>query len=152
MIFCIKKKLLVSLLFAFLFLFGCITTESGNENFNRNILVRVISGSININISGHISENIYLENPINLETKTISSDNITRTLIASQGRETINQHIILYETQEFKCTLTTSEVLIMNIRSLNDEDSKIIVLEYGKGREYIIIGQNRLGQIITFRN
>ena len=147
-----KWKTVFSLLFTFLFLFGCITTETGNRNFNRNVSIRVISGSVNINISGHISENIYLENPINLETRTISNDNITRTQIASQGKETINQQIVLYETQEFEYTLTTSEVVIMNIRSLNDEDARINVTEYGREREYIIIGQNRLGQIITFKN
>jgi hypothetical protein len=45
---------------------------------------------------------------------------------------------MLRETQRFQYTLTTAEVVIMNIRSVDSNDVKIIVSEYGRNKEYII--------------
>jgi hypothetical protein len=133
---------------------GCIHTKSGNTNFNRDIKIMVVSGNAYIDISGHISEDIYTYNQINYDEKgSINIGNNTMEMrIVEQGKKTINEKIILNETQIFQYTLTTAEVVIINIRSVDSNDVKIIVSEYGKNKEYIIDGKNQFGKMISFRN
>jgi hypothetical protein len=133
---------------------GCIHTKSGNTNFNRDIEIMIVSGNAYIDISGHISEDIYIYNQINYDEKgDINIGNNTMGMrIVEQGKETINKKIILHETQKFQYILTTAEVVIINIRSIDSNDVKIIVSEYGQNKEYIIDGKNQFGQMISFRN
>ena len=149
-----KQRIVMFLIYLFFVLSGCLSTKSGNTNFNRNISIKVVSGNISINISGHISEDIYFNNLVHddHDKLRIIKDNTKDLPVVSQGKKTINQNIILYERQEYKYTLATAEVVIMTIKTLDDNDTTIVVIEYGKEREYKIIGQNKLGQIISFRN
>jgi len=152
-----KLKTVIPLLYLFFVLSGCANstyTKSGNQNWNRTISVKVVSGNIFINISGHISENIYSgppRNDINDKYRTTPKD-IDNSPVVYQGKETINKTIILNENQEYKYTLTLAEAVIMTIKSIDDNDAIIIISEYGKEKEYKIIGQNKLGQIISFKN
>jgi hypothetical protein len=133
---------------------GCIHTKSGNTNFNRDIETIVASGNAYISISGHISEDIYTYSQINHDENgniTIGN-NTTEMRIVEQGKETINKNIILNETQRFRYTLTTAEAVIMNLRSVDGNDVKIIVTEYGKNKEYIIEGKSQIGKMISFKN
>jgi ABC-type enterochelin transport system permease subunit len=147
----------VNTLFIFLIilftLYSCVTyTKSGNTNLNRDILIKVVSGNVYLNISGHISENIY---PYNQNIYDDIKNGIINTIempIVVQGKETINQNMILYENDEFKHTLTMTEVVIVNVRTIDNEDAKILVFEYGRNTEYIIYGNNNLGQTISFKN
>jgi midasin (ATPase involved in ribosome maturation) len=149
-----KPKAIILPLYLFFVLSGCAYTESGKQNFNRNISISVVSGSIYISIVGHISENIYFVPPINdvdINNRITPKDN-KNSPVVYQGKETIKETIILNETQEYKYTLTMAEAVIMTIRSLDNNDAIIIISEYGKEKEYKIIGQNRSEQIISFKN
>jgi hypothetical protein len=133
---------------------GCIHTKSGNTNFNRNIEIIAVSGDVYIDISGHISEDLYTYDQINYDEKgNINIRNsTTEILVVAQGKETINKKIILHETETFQYTLTTAEVVIMSIKSVDSNDVKIIVSEYGQNKEYIIDGENQFGKMISFKN
>jgi hypothetical protein len=139
------------LIFSFLF-FSCAYTKSGNTNFNRNIIIKAISGNVNLNISGHISENIYFAKPDIYDGSGNKIIYPIDTPIVEQGKQTINESIILYENNEFKYTLTIAEVIIVNVKSIDDNDAKILVFEYGINKEYTINGNNNLGQMISFKN
>ena len=138
----------------FILLFGCAHTESGNVNLNRDIFIKVLSGSVHASISGHIGENVYFDIPFRneFEGQKIIPDNTRQTPMVLQGTNTVNQSMILHENQEFHYTLTTAEIVILNIRSIDDNDAKILVFEYGREKEYKIPGQNKTGQIFLFRN
>jgi cell division protein FtsL len=125
---------------------GCIYTKSGNKNFNRDIERTALSGKAYIDISGHISEDIYAYN------KKDKQNAATETPLVLQGQRTINKQLILSETEKFKYTLTTAEIVIMNIRSIDSNDVIITVFEYGGSKEYKIDGKNKLGQTILFKN
>jgi hypothetical protein len=150
----------INVIFAFLIIifsfYNCTSsayyTKSGNRNINRAIIIRVISGNVNLNISGHISENIYTNNKIMNDDKGFKIIETTEAPVALQGKKTINENIILYENNEFKYTLTQAEVVIVNVRSIDNNDAKILVIEYDKNKEYIIYGNNNLGQMISFKN
>jgi hypothetical protein len=137
------------LIFTFL-LIGCASyTESENAYLNNTISIKVTSGNVFMGFSGHISENDpERQNFPNEKTPIVSQGRIT----INQGNETINQDIILYETQKFEYTLTDTETLVVNVRSADDNDAQLIVIEYGKEKEYKIDGKNKVGQIISFRN
>ena len=144
--------LILFVLTLFVSCYTSIYTRSGNTNSNRDIVIKVTSGNVNMNISGHISENIYVNNQSrygNIENRMFDP---METAIVLQGKETINQQIILNENQEFKYTLTMTEAVIVNIRSVDENDARLVVFERGKNTEYIISGNNNLGQTISFKN
>ena len=136
----------VFLAFALL-LCGCIYTKSGNKNFNRNIEITVTLGKAYIDISGHIGEDIYLDTG-----KKDVMNTTVKNPVVMQGQKTINKKILLHATQKFEYTLTTAEIVIMTIKSIDDNDVTITVFEYGKTTEYKIDGKNKFGQTILFRN
>jgi hypothetical protein len=145
-----KKIVLLTFVFS---LCGCIYTKSGNKNFNRSIGITALSGNAYIDVSGHISEDIYAYNSVDYkEQGAVISAPATETPVVLQGKETISDKIILYETQTFKYTLTTAEVVIMNVKSLDGNDVTITVFEYGQNREYKIDGNNHWGKTILFKN
>jgi hypothetical protein len=149
-------KLLPKIVFlTFLFsLCGCLHTKSGNTNFNRGIEITAASGNAYIDISGHISENIYAYNYINNDdTRSIGISNTAPEMpVVEQGKATITTAIILHETERFQYTLTTAEAVLMNIRSLDGNDVKIVVSEYGRKKEYVIDGKSQFGRMISFKN
>jgi hypothetical protein len=147
------KKIVV---LAFVFsLCGCLYTKFGNRksNFNRNIAITVVSGNAYIDISGHISEDVYAYNHIEYrEGGTVISPPKMERMVVSQRKETISKKIILYTTQKFKYTLTPAEVVIMNVKSLDGKDVTITAFEYRQNKEYQIDGNNRFGRTILFKN
>jgi hypothetical protein len=149
-----KQQTGIMVLMFSLLLYGCIHTESGNRSFNRSFLIKAMSGNIHINISGHISENIYFDNPItsDFSKQQVVPDNRRDSPIVSQGKETINQNFILYENQEYKYTLTTAEIVIITVRSLDENNAILKVFERGVEKEYKIDAKNKLGQTIILKN
>jgi len=152
-----NKFIFIFLLFPFLFYY-CVSSSSDSRqnvryikksnnkydmnNYNKfkEIIIKVISGSVSLNISGHIaSENI--------------NDN------------TINKTIALHENNEFKYNMIMDEIVILNVRSIDNNDAKILVSEYDNtgytvygnnkliiSKEYIIYGNNNLGKMISISN
>jgi hypothetical protein len=139
---------------------GCvyIQTKSGKTNYNRSIEITATAGKVFIDISGYISEDIYVHDDVYANNRNkytdniITVDNTMKTIIVAQGKETIKKQIILGETQSFKYTLTTAEAVIINIKSVDDNDAIITVFEYGQSREHKIDGKNKFGQTISFVN
>jgi hypothetical protein len=133
-----------------------VYTPSGNTNFNRDIEIVAASGAVAIDISGHISENIYFRDDAHRTDKEKNlrpTEPLTpRTPVVEQGKETIRKTIILYETEKFKYTLTPAEALILNARSIDGNDAKLRVFEYGRSEEYLIDGKNRFGRMLSFKN
>jgi hypothetical protein len=129
----------------------CIHTKSGNANFNRNIEIRVVSGSAYFDVSGHIGEDIFLD-PFIYDKKRRTGNDKTEIPIALQGEKTINEKMVFHESQIFTYTLTSAEIVMVNIRSIDSNDVKIIVSEYGRQKEYTIDGKNQLGRTISFKN
>ncbi|MDR1218642.1 MAG: hypothetical protein LBK73_03420 [Treponema sp.] len=147
----IPQKIVFFSLFAFL-VYGCVYTKSGNAGvFNRDIAVTAASGSVYIQISGRISEDIYANQHDDIKKLKEGVYEIKEPLIA-QGTKTINQNILLYESQTFRYSLTTAEVVIMTIRSVDGEDAQLLVYEYGKSKKYTIRGGNQVGRVVSFKN
>jgi hypothetical protein len=146
-----KRRLIGIYLVIFSFLLvGCTTyTKSGDAGLNRTISIKVTSGNVSMSLSGHISENIYTSVENDLEKQNFPNE---KTPMVSQGKVTINQDFVLYQTQNFEYTLTGAEVLAINVRSIDDNDAQLTVTEYGKEKAYKIDGKNKAGHIISFKN
>jgi hypothetical protein len=131
-------------------LIGCASyTESENADINNTISIKVTSGNVFMGISGYISENDPdKQNFPHEKTPVVSQGKVT----VNQGNVTIDQDIILYETQKFEYTLANTEILMVNVRSVDDNDAQLMVTEYGKEKKYKIDGNNKIGQIISFEN
>ena len=145
-----KRQIGIYLVIFTFLLIGCATyTKSGDAGLNRTISIKVTSGNVAMRLSGHISENIYTSVENDLEKQNFPNE---KTPMVSQGKVTINQDFILYQTQIFEYTLTGAEVLAVNVRSIDDNDAQLTVTEYGKEKKYKIDGNNKIGQIISFAN
>ena len=111
-----------------------------NYNKFKEIIIKVISGNVSLNISGHTASG-------NINTNTI------------------NKTIALQENNEFKYNMIMDEIVILNVRSIDNNDAKILVSEYDNtgytvygnnkliiSKEYIIYGNNNLGKMISISN
>ena len=133
-----------------LLLIGCASSaQSRNSGFPRVIAIKAISGNVSMHLSGHISNNIYAYSNTDLEKQNLHNE---KAPAISQGRVSIDQEVILYETQTFGYTLGIDEALMINVRSVDDNDAQLIIVEFGQEKEYTIDGKNKIGQIISFKN
>jgi len=152
-----NKFIFIFLLFPFLFYY-CVSSSSDSRqnvryinksnnkydmnNYNKfkEIIIKVISGNVSLNISGHTASG-------NINTNTI------------------NKTIALQENNEFKYNMIMDEIVILNVRSIDNNDAKILVSEYDNtgytvygnnkliiSKEYIIYGNNNLGKMISISN
>jgi len=102
-----------------------------------------------MHLSGHIGNNIYAYSNTDLEKQNLHNE---KAPAVSQGRISIDQEVILYETQTFEYTLGIDEALMVTVRSVDDNDAQLIIVEFGQEKEYAIDGKNKIGQIISFKN
>jgi hypothetical protein len=150
------KFIFIFLLFPFLFYYCASSSDSrqnvryinksnnkydmNNYNKFKEIIIKVISGNVSLNISGYtVSEN--------------------------KNTNTINKTIALQENNEFKYNMIMNEIVILNVRSIDNNDAKILVSEYDNtgytvygnnklivSKEYIIYGSNNMGKMISISN
>jgi len=150
------KFIFIFLLFPFLF-YCCASSSDSRQNVRyinksnnkydmnnynkfKEIIIKVISGNVSLNISGHTASG-------NINTNTI------------------NKTIALQENNEFKYNMIMDEIVILNVRSIDNNDAKILVSEYDNtgytvygnnkliiSKEYIIYGNNNLGKMISISN
>jgi hypothetical protein len=138
------------LVFALSLIFvSCLHTRSSAATPTVKADVKIFQGSASLKISGRINENVY---STYLFDDRIRDVNYYDNPLITEGTVSKNETKLLHMGEEYTFSVLPSEVVTINIVSIDENDVIIIVSQYGKEREYIVKGTDKLGLFISFQN
>jgi hypothetical protein len=128
---------------------SCLHSRTGAYSAPKKITLRISAGSVILKIDGRINENLYYGSII--DTREKNNEYYDR-LAVKEGTITINEEKYLSTGEEYSFSLQPTEVVTINIRSLNNNDAEVIAYEEGKEKIYEIKGTGFLGKTLGFQN
>ena len=117
--------------------------------FTTHKSIEINSGNAIFRISGQINENLFSTRGQDFfDDPTRFYDNP----LITEGSRTKNETRQLSAGDVYRFSVLPTEVVLINIRSLNDNDVVITVFEFGREKTHIISGSNKFGFNIAFQN
>ena len=108
----------------------------------------ISSGNAVVKIDGRLNENLYRRAPSQESQITVYDD--TPAII--EGSVTKNETRIMSSGDEYNFSILPTEVVTINIRSMDGNDVELVVFRRGREENYTIPGTNMLGMSIGFTN
>jgi hypothetical protein len=114
-----------------------------------NNSIRTNYGSAILIINGRINENLYAGSSLDRSGKDI---NYYDNPVINEGTITKDEIKYLSAGEEYTFSVLPTEVVTINIRSLDGDDVEISVFEYSREKKYTVKGTNMMGLLIAFQN
>jgi hypothetical protein len=143
-----KNILYFLIMISFLLFNSCVHARSTTQTFSIKSGLKIVSGRAILNIHGQVTENLYPYVYDGRNNDYNSYDNP----IARDGSITKNETKYLSSGEEYKFSLLPTEVVTINVTSLNDDDVQIMTYDHGREKNYIVKGTDKLGILISFQN
>jgi hypothetical protein len=143
-----KGYFLIFVLSLFSF-FSCLHSRTTAKSFAIDVKIKIINGSAILKIYGQVNENLY--NTSIFDTQ-IKDEKYYENPVIKEGTITKNETKYLSTGEEYKFSVLPTEVVTINITSLDENDVEIITYQYGKEKNYTLKGTNRLGLFLSFQN
>ena len=138
--------------FPFLLFISCLHSQTTEARLTVRADIKIQSGDAIVRIDGRVNENLHTWNFFNEPRK----DNTGDVPVVREGSITKNETRNMFAGDEYRFSILPSEVVVINIRSANDNDVEIIVNRTcnrpGNEERHIISGSNRLGLTLNFQN
>jgi hypothetical protein len=129
--------------------FSCLHSRTTSKSFAIDVKIKIITGSTILKIYGQVNENLY--NTSIFDTQ-IKDEKYYENPVIREGTITKNETKYLSTGEEYKFSVLPTEVVTINITSLDENDVEIITYQYGKEKNYSLKGSNKLGLSISFQN
>jgi len=129
---------------------SCLHTRAASSEITVGRSISIVSGSAVLRINGRINENIYSGSRF-WSADERNSDFYDNPYI-HEGTVTKDLTMTLTAGQEYSFSVFPSEVVVINIRSIDENDVIVSYREGGRDRTVTVEGTNRLGQFIAFQN
>jgi hypothetical protein len=142
-----KGYFLVFVLPLFLF-FSCLHSKTTVKSFAVDVKIKIFNGNAILKIYGQVNENLY--NTSIFDTQ-IKDEKYYENPAIREGTISKNETKYLSTGEEYKFSVLPSEVVTINITSLDENDVEIVTYQYGKEKNYTLEG-NKLGLSISFQN
>ena len=111
--------------------------------------LRILSGSVIVRIDGRVNENLYPWSIFQNPQEDRFNDNPA---VIEGGSITKNETRIMFAGEEYEFSVLTTEVVMINFRSLDGNDVELLVQRHGREEIYTVEGTNRLGLSLGFQN
>jgi hypothetical protein len=144
-----KKGYFLIFVLPFLAFLSCLHSRTTAQSFAVNVKIKIINGSATLKIYGQVNENLY--NTSIFDTQ-IKDEKYYENPAIREGTITKNETKYLSTGEEYKFSVLPTEVVTINITSLNEDDVEIIAYQHGKEKKYTLKGSNKLGLFISFQN
>jgi hypothetical protein len=128
---------------------SCLHSKTGAYSAPKNVNLKINFGNAIIKVYGQINENLYYTNFFDYNRK--DAEQYTKPVVTG-GTITINEEKYLSTGETYSFSLQPTEVVTINIRSLDTNDIEITAYESGKEKIYTIKGTDHLGRTIAFQN
>ena len=128
---------------------SCLYSKTAAPIYTANKSIRINYGSAILIINGRINENLYAGN---LFDSIARGTNYYDNPVIDEGTVSKDEIKYLSAGEEYKFSVLPTEVVTINIRSLDEDDVEISVFEYSREKKYTIKGTDMMGLLIAFQN
>ena len=128
---------------------SCLYARTSSAVYTVRKSITIDNGSAILDIYGRANENLYTSNPFSAAANSMNSYNNP---VINEGTITKNEIKYLSSGEEYSFSVLPAEVVTVNIRSLDENDVKVSVLEYGRKKEYTVKGTDKMGLFLSFQN
>jgi len=143
------KRYFFIFLMPLFFCISCLYSRAAAPILTVNKTIRINYGSAILIINGRISENLYSDSSFDGTTKDMNYYDYPA---INQGTITKDETKYLSAGEEYSFSVLPTEVVTINVRSLDGDDVEISVFEYSRERKYTIKGMDMMGLFIAFQN
>ena len=131
------------------FCVSCLYARTVAPTYAVSKSIRINNGSAILMINGRVNENLYVGSRFDSSGKDI---NYYDNPVINEGTITKDEIKCLSAGEIYTFSVLPTEVVSINIRSLDEDDVEISVFEYSRERKYIIKGTDMMGLLIAFQN
>jgi hypothetical protein len=144
-----KKECIGIFILPLVLCISCLHSRSTTQSFARHAKITIVSGKAIVKIDGQVNENLY---PEGIFDTAIKDEKYYDNPIIQEGTITKNETKNMIAGEEYTFSILPTEVVIINITSLDGNDVEVTVYQYGREKKHIIKGTNKLGLLISFQN
>jgi hypothetical protein len=152
----IRKKEFIGLVILPLVLcVSCLHTRGGVPAMTRSATIKIALGRATVKIVGEVTKNLYSSYPYSARSIDGEKYRDEKPYGAPAiSEKTITKNEILYMStgEEYKLSILPTEVVTVNITSLDSNDVEVAVHQYGRDKKYTVKGANTLGLFLGFQN
>jgi len=127
---------------------SCLYSRTAAPSLSARAGIKIQSGNAIVRIDGRVNENLHSWSMFQ-ESHVIQFDD---TPLVREGSITKNETRIMSSGDEYFFSVMPTEVVTINVRSMDGRDVELIVLRHGREEPYTIPGTNVLGMTIGFSN
>ena len=143
-----SKKIIGVLIFSFVLYASCLYSRTGVPSITITAGIEIYSGNAIVRIDGKINENLYFSNTShNMQEVNFNDDPAIR-----EGSITKNETRAMVTGEEYRFSILPTEVVVLNIKSSDDNDVEVIVYRQSREEKHTIKGSNRLGLSVALQN
>jgi hypothetical protein len=131
------------------FCVSCLYSRTAAPIYTVNKSIRINYGSAILRINGRVGENLYTGSSFDGSARDV---NYYDNPVINRGTITKDETKYLSAGEEYTFSVLPTEVVTINIRSLDEDDVEISVFEYSREKKYTIKGTDMMGLLIAFQN
>ena len=128
---------------------SCLHSRTTAPALAKSVSIKIYSGKASVKIYGQVNENLYTTS---IFDTPIKHEKYYDNPVIKEMTITKNETKIMAAGDEYKFSILPTEVVTLNITSLDGNDVEIISYRYGKEKKHTVKGTNMLGSSIAFQN
>ena len=145
----LKKWYFYILMITLVLFVSCLHSRTTGQTLTIHRSIEINSGNAILRITGQINENLYkYRSQEHLNDPARHHDNP----LMPEGSRTKNETKNLSTGEVYRFSILPTEVVVINIRSLDGNDVEVVVHASGRKKMYNVSGSNRMGFNIAFQN
>ena len=144
-----RKFFFIGSVLSIFLLFSCLHSRTTAPSFAVDVEIKIFIGKAILKINGQVNENLYTTSIFDTQ---IRDEKYYENPTIREGTITKNEIKYLSTGEEYKFYVLPTEVVTINITSLDGNDVEVIVYQYGKEKKYSLKGTNIMGLSLAFQN
>ncbi|MDR2534417.1 MAG: hypothetical protein LBD29_00115 [Treponema sp.] len=145
----LRNLFFIGFIFSIFLFFSCLHSRTTGPSFAVDVGIKIFNGKAILKINGQVNENLY--NTSIFDTQ-IKDEKYYENPTIREGTITKNEIKYLSTGEEYKFSVLPTEVVTINITSLDGNDVEVVVYQYRKEKMYTLKGTNRMGLSLAFQN
>jgi hypothetical protein len=145
----LKKFFFAGFIFSIFLFFSCLHSRTTGPALAADVGIKIFNGRAILKIDGQVNENLYNTSVFDAP---IRDEQYYENPVIREGTITKNEIKYLSTGEEYRFSVLPTEVVTINISSLDGNDVEVVVYQYGKEKRYTLKGTNRIGLSLAFQN
>ena len=143
-----RKKIIGVIILPLVLCTSCLHSKTTSPTLTIRAGIKISSGNATVRIDGRVNENLHPWSIFNDSRDEMFNDHP----VIREGSITKNETRAMVTGEEYRFSILPTEVVVLNIKSSDDNDVEVIVYRQSREEKHTIKGSNRLGLSVALQN